>query len=224
MADIALEAALKKRKELQDRIRAALDEIAKLEKYMQTHRELVSGVQDASEGAVAGETFGRAGLGLTQDVFESFLVTVLRDLGRPLQSGEVVDEFKKRGHAIGGTNETKQAWNRLWEAKTRNIVVHLPPYGYWLANEPMPASVAIPDEPRKRPRAIGRASKLSKKRGRPPILTPEMIALAKSMLLSGMRMKEVSERLGGVGVAMLRNRFSNDPELFKTANEKDGDP
>ncbi len=221
MADTALEAALRKRKELQDRIRADLDEVGRLEKWIQLTRELLSGVSDAASGGTVGETFGRAGSGMAQEVFESFLVTVLREVGRPLQSGEVVDEFRSRGHPIGGTNETKQAWNRLWEAKTNNVVVHLPPYGYWLSNEPIPENVDM-TEPKRKRHAF---RSLSTKRGRVSTITPEMVAKARVMILGGERISVVAKRFGEVSSQNLRYHFRNDQEVLAALSKlKTGRP
>jgi hypothetical protein len=210
MADTAIDAALRKRKELQERIRADLEEIGRLEKYIQMTRELMSGVNDAALGGSVGETFGRAGSGMAQEVFESFLVIALRDVGRPLQSGEVVDTFRERGHPIGGINETKTAWNRLWAAKTRNVVVHLPPYGYWLSNEPLLEQVEMV-EPKRKKHAF---RSLSTRRGRVASITPEMVAKARVMLLDGDRLHVVAEKLGGIFPQNLRYHFRNDQEVL----------
>ena len=53
-----------------------------------------------------------------------------------MRSPELIEEFRTRGHALPG-NEIRTAWNRLWEAKSRGVLVSLPKLGYWIAGEPL---------------------------------------------------------------------------------------
>lgn len=172
MAETPINRAIRKRTELQGVIRDAMHELGEINKFIHMYSQYASPEElglkvDAGEGPL-----GRAGSGMAQPVFEELVSMILREIGRPMQSGEVVEEFRRRGHPIGGLNEVKTAWNRLWEAKVRGSLVHLPPLGYWLPNEPLPENVAIPQRTeRKKPRTG--IMRLPARRGAPRRLTPE---------------------------------------------------
>ena len=212
MSDSALDNAIKERKELQEQIRLALERLGEIEKFLQMHRQFAMNDGSRTESP-AGETFGRAGTGLSQAVFEMYVTKVLREMGRPLQSGEIVEEFQKRDHPVGGHNPVKQAWNRLWEAKVRNVLVHLPPYGYWLANEPIPEDVPIPEGPRRRLSNPRRHVKSV--RGRKPTLTKDVLDKARTMLLAGKTFQQVADELGGFSTNALYRYFPGGIKALK---------
>src|SRR5665647_2357574 len=135
--------ALKERKELKEIISSAMQKLEKIEQFLSMYRQFTvdetsveKGVSEAVEQPTIGKAFE---WGRSQDGFDILIRQVLRDVGRPMQSGEVVDEFRRRGHPIGGSNELKQTWNRLWAAKTRKAIINLPGLGYWLPDEPLTA-------------------------------------------------------------------------------------
>src|SRR5262245_45760695 len=130
-----LDNALKRRKELQEAIKSSLKELERLEEWIRTYHQLATG--DFSQEAPDAPKISYGGHGQTQEIFEQFAKAILRDVGRPMQSGEFVVEFRKRGHPIGGLNETKQAWNKLWAARDRGVLIHERKLGYWLPDVPL---------------------------------------------------------------------------------------
>lgn len=220
MSSSSVENAIMRRKELQERIRVALEEIAEIEQFLKMNRRW-SIANPTAPGPGQAVDKNQAGSGTSQAVFESFIVSVLRDIGRPLQSGEVVEEFRKRGHPIGGLNETKMAWNRLWEAKTRNVLVNLPPHGYWLADEPLPENVEIPEGPRKRLRNDRRYIK-GGERGRKPIMTEAMLAKAREMMDAKESVSKIARTLG-LSTAAIYSYFPGGHRGFNEKNDKPAD-
>lgn len=139
--DTPIARALKKRRELQAEIKRAMQELEDVEKYIALHRRF-STDDEESKGAPlpAPVVLSQAGHGQTQPVFERLAIDVIRHAGRPLQSTEIVEAFRVRGHPIGG-NEIRTAWNRLWLAKDRGVLVNFPRLGYWPAEDPPPANL-----------------------------------------------------------------------------------
>jgi hypothetical protein len=205
LEDSALGRALRRRKELQEIIKNAVQELKRLDEWLQMHRELSTGQGELIKGAVETKATTlrlAAGMGKTQDVFESLVLAVLRDVGRPMRSPELIEEFRKRGHPMQG-NEIRTAWNRLWEAKTRGVLVSLPKLGYWIAGEPLSeeakgqALIASKRRNKSGVSAVIEAAR-GKKKGPTEIWGPEEIAAAERMLLAGKSRTEVAAALGGV--------------------------
>ena len=116
---------------------ADLQELTRLETFIKMHRQL-SAVSAGQRGNSAEPPLGRAGHGMTNRAFARLAVIAIRRAGRPLESGEVVEELRKIGHPIGGTHEIKTAYNRLWEAKKAGVLTHIKGAGYWIAGHELP--------------------------------------------------------------------------------------
>ena len=132
--------ALKKRKELQEAICVAMKELEKIDEFIRMWRHLTVPVDNGDKGEdeeTGRMILGRAGYGQTQPAFEHMVRAILQAARRPMRSSEIVEAFRNRGEPIGG-NETRTAWNRLWQATKRGVLINVPKYGYWLADEPVP--------------------------------------------------------------------------------------
>lgn len=95
-SDPALARALKRRKELQESIRASLQEVDKIENWLRTYREFAGDfkLDSESEQKTAPITsFGRASWGSAQQMFEHFVREILLERGIPLQANEVLEEI-----------------------------------------------------------------------------------------------------------------------------------
>lgn len=207
--DTALGRALKKRKELQETIKNAVQELRKLEEWLQMHRELSTGEGEEKKGVEVHAPLLRvvAGKGKAQDVFESLVIGVLRDVGRPMKSPELIEEFRKRGHPVPG-NEIRTAWNRLWEAKSRGVLTSDPKLGYWIAGEPLSdeakEQALIASKRRRSGVSATIEAARGKKKGPPQVWGSEEIAAAERMLLAGKSRVEVAAALGGVSQGTIR--------------------
>ena len=164
--------------------------------------------------------------GETQVVFQSLALDILRDVGRPMKSTEFIEEFRKRGHPLGG-NEVRTAWNRLWEGRKNGVLSYVPKLGYWIAGEPLSKeaekrALIAAKQTRRRKRdgpslvALGRG----KPKGPPSALTAEQVAAAEKMLLAGQSLTEVAAffgvairtlalRLPGGGLGGLKAKYPN---------------
>jgi DNA-binding CsgD family transcriptional regulator len=145
--------------------------------------------------------------GRTQETFEHLVLRVLRDVGRPMRSDEVIREFRKRGHPIPG-NEVRAAYNRLWTARTKGILTNETKLGYWIAGEPLSeeAKQKAAQVARLRPRGQGpslRVLSRGKKKGPPPALSADDVERAEEMLLSGKSLLEVGS-IFKISLATLR--------------------
>jgi hypothetical protein len=83
-----------------------LNELGRIDRYLTMNRQFAVAAGDGISppmSAVAEPTLGVAGQGYAQRIFQLLALMVLREVGRPMQSGEVVDAFATRGHALGGT-------------------------------------------------------------------------------------------------------------------------
>jgi DNA-binding CsgD family transcriptional regulator len=190
--------ALKKRRKLQAEIQRAMQELEDIEKFISLHRRFSTDDEsNKGESDLQPTILSRAGHGQTQTVFEQLVTDILRQTGRPMQSSEIVDAFRERGHPIGG-NETRTAWNRLWQAKDRGVLVNLPRLGYWLANEPLPESAHTAKPPaKKRPRGQSlREERHGKPRGRKPYLNDSQKEKVLAMFAAGMKGSEIATELG----------------------------
>jgi superfamily II DNA or RNA helicase len=154
-----------------------------------------------------GEDILKNAHGHTQETFEKLAIAVLRGVGRPMRSGELIRAFRRRGHPLPG-NEVRTAWNRLWTARKKGILINDPRLGYWIAGEPLSekgkekAALAAQGRLRQRGASL-RALAKGKKKGPPPALTPKDVQRAEHLLLAGKTLSEVSAFLGGISVSTL---------------------
>ena len=236
MADTPLSNALKRRKELQDSIKAQLKELDKLDEWIRMYRQLAASADSVrDEGQEAADPSARAlgavGTGATQAVFEQRARAILHEMGRPMQSAEFVDEFQKRGHPLGGSNETKTAWNRLWSATKRNQLTHLPKLGYWIPGEPL-----SPEATKRAKEAIARRNSQTRKagyqgrgrrhsatgapRGRPRSISQAQLRVVAEAILAEDKSVEQLATDFGISVWMVRYYFGSTPEAREqTARE-----
>jgi hypothetical protein len=203
--------AIKRRKELQDGIKASMKELEKLDEFLRMWRHLSADADEAIKGVETSEPhlmLGRAGHGQTQAMFEQYVRALLRDVGRPMQSGEIVEAFRERGHRIGG-NETRTAWNRLWQAKDRGVLQNVPRYGYWFADEPVPEAVLAAPPPKVRHSTTGmplRKEWAGRPQGRKRILTESQIKTLEEWFSEGKKTREEMARdLGGISLGTVNN-------------------
>ncbi|HEY7616742.1 MAG TPA: hypothetical protein VH744_08065 [Terriglobales bacterium] len=213
---------IRQREELELKLKPAMQRLSQLEQFLVTYRSLVGRSPDIVAPIPERASLGRGGMGMAQPLFVRLAVMVLRDMKRPMQSGEFVDEFRKRGHEIGGENETKTAWNRLWQAKRDGHLVHHAALGYWLPNEPLPEgaeekALAARAERRIENRGKGRGRPKSKRRGARKLLTDAQIKIAEQWLASGKPVAEVCAELGGISAGTLWN---NIPGRIRGARER----
>jgi transposase len=211
--DSALGKALQRRKELRETIENAIQEIEKIEAFLKMYSSFSTGdfginkqVQETPGGAPL-----RVAKGKTQSVFEMQVRTILRDTGRPMKSPEIIEEFRKRGHAIPG-NEIRTAWNRLWEAKVRGTLTSDPKLGYWIAGEPLSEKAKEEALIAGKRRKSGATSVIKAARGtkpgRDPLWGQEQIEAAERLLLAGKSRAEVAAALGGVSMGTLQKYVS----------------
>ena len=137
--DTALANALRERKKLKEQIRDALQKIERIDAFLRLYRDFSTLVDiDATKGverAAASPSRPTAEVtapvshlrteawGQAQAIFENLAIGVLREVGRPMKSGEIVEEFRKRGHPIKG-NAVRTAWNRLWSARNKGLLTN----------------------------------------------------------------------------------------------------
>jgi hypothetical protein len=149
-----------------------------------------------------------AEFGRTQGMFEELALGVLRSVDRPMKSGELIEEFRKRGHPIPG-NAVRTAWNRLWTARKNGVLISCPRLGYWLPDKPLSeeakqqAVLAQRGRPRRRGPSL-RVLSRGKRKGPPPALTPRDVQRAEKLLLAGKTRVEVAVILGGISLNTLR--------------------
>lgn len=223
--------ALKERKRLEGQIKDALREIERIDAFLRLYRDFLTlepvdktGAERAPVGtgaqipSVAEQPkldthIQRQASGQAQAIFENLAISVLRDAGRPMKSGEIVDEFRNRGHPIKG-NEVRTAWNRLWLARKNGLLSNIPNLGYWIAGE------TLTEEARQRAAAAPRhRSSLpadrnkGKRKGPAPALTLEQLRAGEKLLLDGKSRHEVAAVLGGVSQWTIRKYFGTDEEF-----------
>ena len=125
-----------------------------------------------------------------------------------MKSTEFIEEFRKRGQALGG-NEVRTAWNRLWQARKAGVLTHDGKLGYWISGEPLSndakARAREAAKATRRPRSGPSLKSLTmgNRKGPPNALTPEQASEAERLLLSGKSRKEVCELYGGISMATL---------------------
>lgn len=213
--DTAIARALKKRRRLQAEIQRAMQELEEVEKFITLHRRFSAEDEGTKgEAAPAPTIFSKAGSGQTQPVFERLVIDVIRETGRPMQSGEIVDAFRERGHPIGG-NEVRTAWNRLWQAKDRGVLINLPRLGYWPAEDPPPENLHLLKPP---PRKVSGGKQMQierrgKPRGRKPYLSDSQKEQMLAMFAKGMTGPQIATEFG-VSTAMVyavKNKWRKSP-------------
>ena len=211
--------ALQKRRRLQAEIKRIMQELEKVESFISLHRQFSTEDEESKgEPSAAPPVLSHAGHGQTQPVFERLVIDVIRQNGRPMQSGDIVEAFRERGHPLGG-NETRTAWNRLWLAKDRGVLVNFPRLGYWPAQDPPPSDLdSIQAQPRK-PSGAKRMQmeRRGKKKGRVPLLNDAQKAEVLAMLARGITGPKIAELMGvstptiyGVKKAAVSNKATND--------------
>ncbi len=208
--DTPVSRAVKRRKELQDIIKNSMKELEKLEDFLRMYRQFsTDGTVDNSGVDSAGRQhyiLGRVGVGQTQPMFEQLTRAALLEAGRPMRSPEIIEAFRERGHPIGG-NETRAAWNRLWDAKKRGVLINIKGWGYWLADEPIPSIVKTGKPPKRT--MTGRAS-VDRGKGRPVgrarTLTPAQIETLEGWFAEGKKTrKQMGLDMGGLSVGSINN-------------------
>jgi len=210
--------AQKLRREHQAKLIEGLNELGRIDRYLTMNRQFAVAAGDGISppiSAVAEPTLGVAGQGYAQRIFQLLALMVLREVGRPMQSGEVVDAFAARGHALGGTNPGKTAWNRLWKAKTNGVLEQVADHGYWIKGEPLHAdalgaALAAKEERRKRSRKRPlNIRRPGGRRGPGPKLSPADIESGRRWILEGRSVEQVCADLGGISRASFRNYFGS---------------
>ncbi len=196
-----------------------MHELAALDAYRNLTRRFTLDTPAADGGSpTTPATLGRAGHGLTQRVFERLVLIAMRQRQRPLQSGDVVDELRRLGVPIGGINEIKNAYNRLWQAKKRGVLQHVEGQGYWIAGTPVPISNALQTvggRALRRIRSIGmRSKRTGNPRGRQAAIRPADLERIRKMLLSNKTVREVSAMLD-VTTATIYKHFPGGVEKLR---------
>jgi hypothetical protein len=221
-SDPAVVRALEKRKRLQETIRTSMEEVRRIDEWLRMRSELIA-EDEVGDAALPKEhepekrpktSLSAAGWGQAQQAFEVEVKAILREHGLPMQSQEIVEELINRGINIG-TNPIKTGWNRLWQAKSGGTLIHIPDYGYWLANEPVPSGIPIDgktvdgSEPIPPPKRQWRNPRVQKNAGRPrgrqkELTTAQEAFAAKLMLESDMTMLEIAKAVGVSGNTLYR--------------------
>ena len=210
--------ARKLRSEQQINLIEGLNELGRIDRYLTMNRQFAVAAGDGTSppiSATAEPTLGVVGAGYAQRIFQLLVLIVLREAGRPMQSGEVVDAFAARGHPLGGTNPTRTAWNRLWEAKKNGLLEQVADHGYWIKGEPLnadalKAALAAKKDRRKRSRKRGSSVRRpGGKHGRQPILSAADIESGRRWILEGRSVGQVCADLGGISRATFRNYFGS---------------
>ena len=222
----AITNALQRRKVLQEAIQKNMQDLEQVELFLKLHRQFTTSGEEGSADGEGPKSLGTTtGWGHAQDTFENLLRIVLRDVQRPLQSGEVVDEFRERGHPIGGANETKQAWNRLWTAKTRGVVAHMPKLGYWLADEPLPAGALSAPKPKRKRKTGGGHNSTGRPIGRTPLLSERQLKQVEDWLVDGEKtIPEICAELGGISAGTIYNNFPGGRRALLKKRAKEAAP
>src|SRR5476651_1199636 len=88
--------AIKRRKELQDAIKASMKELEKIDEFLRMWRHLSADADAVIKGVEASTAtlLGHAGHGQTQPMFEQYVREILREVGRPMRSDEIIKAFR----------------------------------------------------------------------------------------------------------------------------------
>ncbi|MBY3568956.1 hypothetical protein [Rhizobium laguerreae] len=120
-ARIAIDAKLQKAEAAQDLLRQLL-------------KDSDSSNAPASDRGPGRKRFHKGSL--TQEVVTRCL-KLLKDAGRPLDRSELLRGLEQSGFKVEASNPPRFVGRALWESSE---FTHVPRAGYWLANEPLPAS------------------------------------------------------------------------------------
>jgi hypothetical protein len=146
--DQALANALKRRKELEDELR-------RLNQFIHMYHELAgtSGIGEIMDaeipaGNVVAEEGGNRLSGLIRPRgrpadFAQIIETVLKEVGRPLQRGQLVEEVEKRGHMIPSADKPRYLGTIIW--RNNETFASIEGRGYWLVGVPVPPDDSDPD-------------------------------------------------------------------------------
>jgi hypothetical protein len=200
----ALTRALRERRELQDAIRIAAKKLEKVEQFIAMYRQYATGEEGLPELGGMLDKHAQASGWMGQETFGQLVRSLLMDMGRPMESPEIIEKFAERGHPLGRTNVVKQTWNKLWLEKRAGNLIHLPKLGYWLPNEPLTEEAKAKSVEARATRLRESRRNPSRKvpdrtgnpRGRRPTLSDEQLAMAEEWLMKGVRRSEVAKRLG----------------------------
>ena len=196
--DTPIARALKKRRELQAEIKRAMQELEDIEKFIALHRRF-STDDDASMGELlpAPTVLNRTGKGKSQVVFERLAIDAIRQAGRPMQSGELLEAFRAQGITLGG-NEIRTAWNRLWLAKDHGVLVNFPRLGYWPASDPPPENLHLLKPQPRRPSGGKRMQeeRRGKKKGRKRVFSEAQKQEVLAMLARGVTGPKIATEMG----------------------------
>lgn len=196
--------ALRERKELQERIRSDAQRLEKLEQIISWLREGTIKQESVDKGATHAELVS-PGAPSSQEAFVMMVRALLLEIGRPMESTEIIEIFEKRGHPLGRSNVMKQTWNKLWLAKRAGALTHESKLGYWLPGEPLTdaarekaAEARATRFKQHPPRRKGGTPRpwTGKPKGRPRSLSPELLKMAERLLLEGKSGRVVAETLG----------------------------
>jgi hypothetical protein len=140
--DQALANALKRRHELEK-------ELKKLDQFIHMYHELAGTNREESDTealyhqlpADLGDGFQKAVTGWIRPRgrpadFAQIMETVLKDVGHPLQRGQLVEEIEKRGHSIPSTDKPRYLGTILWRNSQR--FESIDGRGYWLKGVRVP--------------------------------------------------------------------------------------
>jgi hypothetical protein len=216
--------ALQRKKELQDAVKVAMEKIANVEAEIKALMKELERVDIFIKefGRFSGRgspvatheitTLSVAGHGNAQELFEQRARAAILDLGRPIDTGEMVDVFRKRGYPIGGNNEWKTASNRLWKAKSQGRFLHTVGVGYWPADLPYPDADALATAPPKPPKAKrgeavpGRAHRATgRPMGRLRRLSDEQLQRIYELARTGMSASKIGMEMGGLSPSSIYN-------------------
>ena len=203
--DSPISRALKERKELQEVIKAAAQKLEKIEQFLRMYRQYNVGSAATDMGVIV-DAQVIPGVPSSQEGFEQLVRALLMEVGRPMESGEIIEKFRERGHPLGRSNEVKQTWNKLWRAKTNGKLTHEPKLGYWLPGEPVTAEAQAAALRAKAERKLQRGPRVARGgqrpwTGNPPgrrrSLSDSQLNQAEQWILEGkMTRKQIAEALG----------------------------
>lgn len=137
--DQTLANALKRRDEL-------LKELQRLQQFIEMYYELSGTNQEEPDMpkragnafVISAETGIIRARGRPAD-FARIMETILKDAGKPLHRGQLVEEVEKRGHSIPSDDKPRYLGTILW--RNGDMFESVEGRGYWLKGVP------LPDEP-----------------------------------------------------------------------------
>lgn len=120
---------LEKRRKLQIAPRRNKEAIEIIDKWLSCYRQLFPRSERKHLLSLA-----LAGRAVTQHIFQTNLSAILVDSGRPMPTGDLIREFKQRGHLP--SDQDADAILQIRRATKSGFLLHIPQLGYWLANQP----------------------------------------------------------------------------------------